>query len=269
MKRFSILLVLLLAALPASAQRLEPVEELEGVGITEHLGGAVPMDLEFVDDEGRTVTLGDYFDGTRPVILTMNYSSCPMLCSLHLNGLVDGMKELPLSIGEEFEVVTVSLDPLETTTLARKTKQRYLSAYGREGAGEGWHFLTGKQSAIRALADTIGFGYRYVETRKEYAHTAATFVLAPEGTLSRYLYGVIYEPKTLRLSLVEASEGKIGSTIDRLILFCFHYDATEGRYGPAAIKIMQAGGGLTLLVLGLGLLRFWRREVKTRREKVA
>lgn len=245
----------------AAGERTEPLpDDLEGVGITEHLGTELPLHLSFTDDRGKAVLLSDYFDGRRPFLLTLNYSSCPMLCSLQLNALVEGMSAMKMSIADEFEVLTVSIDPTESTTLARQTKQRYLRDYAREGADVGWHFLTGDEQSIHALADAVGFGYRRVENTGEYAHSAVTFVITPDGVVSRYLYGVVYGPQTLRLSLVEASEGTIGSTIDRVLLFCFHYDASKGRYGPAAERLMRAGGFMTVLVLGVVMTRFWRRE---------
>lgn len=240
--------------------------ELEGVGITEHLDEQVPLELEFVDESGRTVRLGDYFDGHRPVILTLNYYRCPMLCTLQLNGLIDGLREMGWTPGEQFEIVTVSIDPAETPSLAKAKKQSYMSEYGRPSAASGWHFLTGKQKEITALAEAVGFGYRWNPDRNQWMHAAALFICTPDGKLSRYLYGVLYEANTLRLSLVEASAGKIGSSLDRIILYCYQYDASEGRYGLAALNVMRVGGGLTLLVLGMSLVPFWVREARRRRK---
>jgi protein SCO1/2 len=199
----------------------------------------------------------------------MNYSDCPMLCSLQLNGLLDGLKEMKWDLGENFRVVTVSIDPNESPARSQLTKQKYLKLYARPGVSGGWRFLTGKEEDIRRLADEVGFGYSYVKDTGEYAHAAAVIVLTPEGKISRYLYGVAYDPQTLRLSLVEAGEGKIGSTMDQILLFCFHYDETKGRYGPAAVGVMRVGGVLTMLCLGGMLLVFWRRESARRREKTA
>jgi len=248
-------------------QRREPApEELEEVGVSEHLNAQLPLELSFVDSRSRPVKLGRYFDGTRPVLLTMNYSNCPMLCSLQLNGLFDGLKRMPWDLGDQFQMITVSIDPKETPQRAQLTKQEYLKLYGRPGAGAGWHCLTGRESEIRKLAEVIGFRYKYVEQTGQYAHAAVTFVCTPDGRLSRYLYGIEYDPQTLRFSLLEASEGKVGTAMDQVLLFCFQYDATKGRYGPAAVRIMQVGGGLTVLVLGAVLWGFWRRELRRSRQ---
>jgi protein SCO1/2 len=250
----------------AHAQPAGPLpDDLQGVEVTEHLGARIPPGLSFTDDLGRSITLGDIFAGERPVLLTLNYSSCPMLCSLILNGLVEGLRGMAWSAGREFEIVTVSIDPRETASTARRTKERYLRDYGRPIGDEGWRFLTGREAEIRALADATGFGYRYVESTGEYAHAAVVMACTPDGRISRYLYGVVYDPKTLRLSLVEASEGKIGTAFDQLLLFCFHYDAEAGRYGPAATRLLRAGAGLTVIVLGTTLMVFWRRDLRRKR----
>ncbi len=252
---------------PAQAQRTEPLpKELEGVGVTEHPGERIPLDLEFTDSDGKPVKLEQLFDGHRPVMLTLNYSNCPMLCSLQLNGLFDAMKRMPWDIGKQFEMITVSFDPLETPERARMTKQKYLEIYRRAGAAEGWHFLTGREEDIKKLADAVGFRYRYSSERRQYIHVAVTFILTPDGRLSRYLYGVEYDPQTLRLSLLEAAEGKIGSTADQILLFCFHYDAEKGRYAPAAFRLMQIGGGLTVLVV-VGVIWMLRRREKAKNRK--
>jgi protein SCO1 len=249
---------------PAWAQRTEPLpKELEGVGVTEHPGGQIPLELEFKDSFGKPVTLEQYFDGKRPVMLTMNYSNCPMLCSLQLDGLFDAMKRMPWNLGEQFEMITVSFDPLETPERAGMTKQKYLEVYRRSGAAEGWHFLTGRETEIKKLADAVGFRYRYSPEQRQYFHVAVTFILTPNGRVSRYLYGVEYDPQTLRLSLLEAADGKIGSTADQILLFCFHYDAEKGRYAPAAFRLMRVGGGLTVLVVG-GVIWMLRRREKAR-----
>lgn len=242
-------------------QRTEPMpEELKGIGVTEHLGDPIPLDLEFVDCDGKPVVLKQYFDGKRPVVLTLNYSNCPMLCSLQLDGLFGGLKRMPWAIGDKFDMITVSFDPLETPERARMTKQKYLEVYGRPGAAEGWHFLTGREEDIKKLADSLGFRYRYSPERRQYLHVAVTFILTPDGHISRYLYGVEYDPQTLRLSLLEAADGRIGSTVDQILLFCYHYDAESGRYGPAAIRLMQMGAGLTVLLVGGGIWMLRRRE---------
>ncbi len=264
----AIALVLLLIA-PTPAQRAEPLpKELEGVGITEHLDRRIPLELEFTDSSGKPVKLGDFFDGRRPVLLTLNYSNCPMLCSLQLNGLFDALRRMSWDMGDRYQMVTVSIDPLETPERARMTKQKYLEMYRRAGAAEGWHFLVGHEENIHQLTEAVGFRYRYSESTRQYIHVAATFVLTPDGRLSRYLYGVEYDPQTVRLSLLESAEGKIGSTGDQILLFCFHYDATSGRYAPAAFRLMQLGGGATAIVV-LGAIWLLRRREKKRAAKTA
>ena len=264
--RLACCIVLATALATAQAQRTEPLpEELEGVGITEHPNEPVPLDLEFLDEQGQTVKLGDFFDGRRPMVLTLNYYRCPMLCGLQLNGLIDALEQMSWTPGDEFDIVTISFDPLETPKLARLKKQSYIKAYGRPAAARGWHFLTGKPPSIEAITKAIGFQYKWVEERQQYAHVAAIYVCTPEGRLSRYLYGVIYDPRTLRLSLVEAAEGKIGSPLDQILLYCFHYDADARRYAPAAMNIMRAGGGLTAVLLGGTLVAFWVRDARKRK----
>lgn len=249
---------------PRELRREQAPDELEGVGITEHLDAQLPMDVEFRDERGNPVRLGELFRGDRPVILTLVYYRCPMLCGLVLDGLTDGLQDLDWSVGDEFDVVTISIDPVETHTLATLKKQNQLKVYGRPGADTGWRFLTGTRESIAAVADTIGFGFTYVESRNEYAHSAAIFLLTPDGRVSRYLYGVLYEPETLRMALLEASEGKIGTVVDRVLMYCFHYDADEGRYSVVARNVMKLGGGVTLVVLGAILLVFWSREMRRR-----
>lgn len=235
---------------------------LKGIGIDEHLGGALPLDTAFYDEQGERVRLGDYFDGKLPVIVTLNYSNCPMLCSRELTGLVEGLRKVDLDLGSSFRAVTVSLDPKETPAIANRTKRRYVGQYARPSAGQGWHFLTGKNDAIHDVARAIGFEYRYDAEHDQYYHAAAIAVATPDGRVARYLYGIEFQPQTLRLALVEASEGKIGTTIDKLILFCCAYDPKEGSYALVANRVMTLGGVLTLGVLGVFLLVLWRNESK-------
>jgi len=257
----------LAAAVPAFAQLADQIPpQLEEVGVEEHLNAELPLDLKFRDEYGAVVTLGDYFDGAKPVILTLNYYKCPMLCGLQLNGLLDGLMELDWTPGQEFEMVTVSINPLETPALATEKKQNYIKRYGRPSAAKGWHFLTGKEPEIRQLASTLGFGYTYDRKTGEYAHAAALFVNTPDGRVARYLYGIEYPPKRIRLALLEASAGEIGTTIDQLILYCFHYDPSSRRYSPVAMNIMRLGGGATALILGLSLGGYWLREMRRRKK---
>ena len=240
-------------------------KRLQGVDVNERLGQPLSKGLRFVDQDGRDVVLGQYFNGTQPVLLTFNYSDCPMLCSLMLNGLLKSLKEINLTAGKDFQIVTVSIDHREKPERALRTKGRYLSQYGRPEATSGWHFLTGSAESVRAFAEGIGFGYSYNEKRDEYAHPSAFVLASPDGTLVRYLYGIEYDPKTLRMALVESSEGKIGTTLDRVFLYCFHYDSSEGRYAPVARNIMRLGGGASVVLL-LGFLTvLFRAGPKKRR----
>lgn len=244
-------------ALPAS---------LDGLDVVEHAGEQLPLDITFLDHRGQPVVLGSLFRGERPVILTMNYSNCPMLCNLQLTGLVEGLQPLEWEAGREFQVVSISIDPTETPERAALTQQRYLQMYGRPGTGIGWNFLVGKETAIRRIADSIGFPFRYVRERREYSHPAVFVICTSDGRISRYVYGVEFSPRTLQLSLVEAGEGTIGSAWDRVLLYCLHYDSVAGRYTPAAWKLMRAGGLLTMLCVGGLMLYYYRRE---RRQQLA
>lgn len=254
----------LLVTAPAVAQEgphdlLEP-PELQGVDVVEHLGDSLPLDLTFVDDRGEKVALRQYFDKERPVILTLVYYNCPMLCNLVLNGLVEGLRGLEWAPGKEFDIVTVSIDPREGPDLAAKKKANYLQDLGNPEAGKGWHFLTGEREHIQQLAGAVGFQYRYDPSQMQYAHGAAIFLVSPEGKLMRYLYGIQFPPDQLKLGLVEAGQGKIGSVVDRFLLRCFHYDPASRKYGVYVWGVMRLGGGLTVLVIATMLIIFWRRE---------
>ena len=266
-RALAIAVVLAAPALPAFAQeRSEPLPKaLEGVGIDERLDAEIPLDLPFVDDRGQKVLLRDYFRPDRPVIVTLNYYECPMLCTLVLNGLVVALREMDFVPGREFDIVTVSIDPRETPTLAASKKRAYVGDLGKPSAAAGWHFLTGSPESIRGLADAVGFRYRFLEDQGEFAHGAAIYVATPGGRVSRILYGVQYEAKTLRLSLVEAAGGRIGTPLDRVLLYCYHYDSSTGTYAPAAVKIMRLGGALTAAILLAFLATWWMRDFRARR----
>jgi protein SCO1 len=256
-------LVALSAPEASCADRMESLPgELKGVGIDEKLDTQVPLDLTFKDEHNQDMKLGEFFDGKRPVILTLNYSSCPMLCNLQLNGLIDGLMGVSLSAGKDYHIVTVSLDPNETKERSLQSKKKYIMQYGREGADAGWHFLTGTETNIKALADSVGFNYRYLPERNEYLHTATFICLTPAGRVSRYLYGVKFDSQTLHMSLVETAEGKIGSVMDQVLLFCFRYDPQTGKYGWYALRLMQGAGILTVITLATVLGVFWRRELR-------
>lgn len=254
----------------AIAERTDPTPRgLEKVDVTERLGTDLPRGLAFKDELGRPVKLGDYFDGKRPVILTFNYSDCPMLCSLMLNGFVASLKGIDYVPGKEFRVVTVSIDHEETTDRARQTKNRYLRDLGKPEAAEGWHFLTTDEATVAAYAKALGFGYFYNQERKEWAHPSAMAIASPDGKLVRYLYGIEYPKSSLRLALLEASQGKIGNPFDRLVLYCFHYDSAAGKYAPKAANIMRVGGAISVLVL-LGFLTvLLRAELKKRKAELS
>ncbi len=260
------LLVWLIAMGSPRAQLSEELPpDLSGVTLTQRLDETLPLDLQFTDQNERTVRLGDYFGRDRPVVLTLAYHSCPMLCSLVLDAMVRALSEVDLAPGEAFDLLTVSIDPRESLQRLRMTRQRYLSAYGRAGADRAWHFLRGDEAAIRSLAEAAGFGYRYLEESGEFVHPATMIVITADGRISRYLPGLQHDPKTVRLSLVEASEGRIGSVVDQFLLYCYRYDAEEGRYAPVAMRIMRIGGGVTVLLLGAFLLTLGRRNRESRR----
>ncbi|HYH84106.1 MAG TPA: SCO family protein [Pyrinomonadaceae bacterium] len=229
-------------------------EVLKKINIEQRLGAQVPLDATFKDESGQSVKLGDYFKGERPVVLTLVYYECPMLCNQVLNGLVGTLEAVAFTPGKEFEIVTVSFDPRETAEMAAKKKETYLRRYRREGAQGGWHFLTGDKEAIDRLAQSVGFGYAWDEQSKQFAHASAIMVTTPEGKLSHYFYGIEYSPKDLRLSLVEASAGKVGSPVDALILYCYHYDPATGKFAPVMAVLRTAG---VLTVAGIAALIFF------------
>lgn len=232
---------------------------LRDVGFDQRIGEALPLDLPFRDDEGREVTLRDYF-GPKPVVLVPAYYACPMLCTIVLNGVVSALRALPFDAGREFTVVTFSFDPRETPAQAAAKKATYLKEYRRPTGAAGWHFLVGDEDAVRRLTAAIGFRYAWDAAQQQYAHASGLVVATPDGRLSRYFYGVEFSPRDLRLALVEAGERKIGSLVDQLLLFCFHYDPTTGRYGALALGSIRAGGALTLLVLATFVGLMLRRE---------
>jgi len=233
--------------------------ELRGVGVEEHLGQRVDLDLTFTGEDGYPVTLRSFFHQDRPVLLNLVYYSCPMLCTLVLNSQTAALRKIPWTPGKEFEVVTISIDPTETFDLAQRKRASYLESYGRSTTG--WHFLTDDHGHARQLADQLGFHYRYDERQAQYAHPAVIMILTPVGRVSRYLYGIQFKPRDLRLALREASESKFSLSTDRLLLYCFHYDPRTHGYVLFAANLMRAGGVLTVLILVLA--RLWRREGAT------
>jgi protein SCO1/2 len=242
--------------------------DLKGMDIEEKLGQQIPMDLRFVNDKGDTVALGNYFTGDKPALLVLAYYSCPMLCNLVLNGVNKSLRELSYTPGDNFRFLTVSFDPRETYELAAAKKKNYVGDLGRAGSDSGWTFFVGEENQSRALADAVGFHYFWDETTKQYAHPAVVFVLTPNGTISRYLYGIEFPSRDVKLALLEASEGKTGNTIDRLLLYCYHYDPDSRGYVVFAGNIMRLGGAMTVAVLSLFLIRLWLRERRKKSMKL-
>jgi protein SCO1/2 len=232
--------------------------QLEGVGIDEHLGRPIDLNLTFIAENGYPVALKDYFHSGRPVIIDLVYYSCPMLCNLILNGQVEAMRDVDWTPGNQYEVVTISFNPMESFDLAREKKQTYTASYGRPATG--WHFMTDDHGNAKRLAEEMGFHYRYDARQEQFAHPSAIMVLTPEGRIARYLYGIKYKPRDLRFSLAEASAGRYTNALDKLILFCYHYDPTANAYVLFAGRFMRVGGALTVLVLGFFLWRMFRAE---------
>ena len=255
-------LTAMLAALPATAQTITPPVDqrppgLEGVGIEQRLRAQVPPELVFHDEQGNAVKLGQYF-GKRPIILNLVYYTCPMLCGEVLNGLTSALTVMTFDVGKDFDVLTVSFNPRETPALAAAKKQIYVKRYGRPGAGEGWHFLSGSDQSITALARAAGFEYHYDPKTGQYAHGTAIMVLTPTGIISQYYYGVEYAPRDLRLGLVQASHNRIGTVVDQVLLYCYHYDPRTGKYTAVVTKILQLAGLATIAILGTFLVVMFR-----------
>ena len=238
---------------------------LNGVGIDQKLGDQLPLDLVFTNERGESVKLGDYY-GKKPVVLSLVYYQCPMLCNQVLNGMVTAFKVMAFQPGDEFEVVTVSFDPRETPALAaakKNTYVNYLPEARRAGAAAGWHFLTGGEANIKRLTDAVGFRYHYDEATNQFAHASAIYVTTPQGKLARYFYGIEYAPRDLRLGLIEAADNKIGTPVDQLLLYCYHYDPATGKYGAAVMNVMRLAGIVTLIAI-VGMFLVMRRRVRAR-----
>jgi protein SCO1/2 len=246
----------------AQARPLIGTKIFNEVGIEQNLGDQVPLDLRFTDEHGNEVALGDYF-GEKPVVLSLVYYKCEMLCPQVLNGMTETFKTLRMDIGEEFNVVSVSINHRETPADARDRKAGYIRDYGREGAEENWHFLTGDSLSIAKLADVVGFLYLYDEKTDQFAHASAIMVTTPEGKLSRYLYGIEYTADDLTFSLMDASNENIGTAVDKILLLCYHYDPATGKYGLMVTNLLRIGGVLAILGLGGFIFVSIRREKKT------
>ncbi len=263
MKRLLSLAAMLVAS-PAWAQTATLPPTLQKVGIEQRLGAQVPRDLAFQNHAGETVTLAD-LDSGRPVVLALVYYECPMLCTMVLNGVLRVLNTLELDVGRDFDVLTVSIDPKETPKLAAAKREKYLSKYRRPTAPEGWHFLVGDETNVGALADAVGFHYAWDDKTQQYAHASGIMVLTPDGDVAQYLFGVDYDPRVLRLSLVEASRGEVGTLSDAVLLYCFQYDPATGKYSLAIMNVLRAGAALTLLALALliGILLLRERRART------
>jgi protein SCO1/2 len=271
MKKLS-LKILILVGLSINLSFGQAVQEypkdLQNIDVVEHLGDTIPLDLHFTDDNGRPVVLSQYFHQGKPVVLILGYYSCPMLCNLVMNGVSDVVKKLDLLPGKEFQIVSVSIDPTETDVLASAKKANYLKEIAKPGIENGWMYLTGSEDQSKTLAEAVGFKYYYVPQRKEYAHPAVLVILTENGVISRYLYGIEYKEFDMKMALLEASEGKVGGTLDRIILYCYHYDPEAGSYTVFAGNIMKIGGALTLLIMAALLSWLWFKEHRKRNIKV-
>lgn len=232
---------------------------LRDVAYEQHLDAPLPFDASFRDENGRDVRLGDYFRN-RPVVLALVYYDCPMLCTQVLNGVVASLGVLSFDAGRDFDVIAVSFDPRETPALAAAKKRSYLERYGRRGTEAGWHFLTGDQPAISQLTSAVGFKYIYDASTSQFAHPAGVTVVTPGGRLARYFFGIEYPPRDMRFALVEASEGRIGSPIDQLLLYCYHYNPATGKYGLITMRIVRLAGAATVLALAAFIVIVQRRE---------
>jgi protein SCO1/2 len=235
--------------------------QFKDVTFAQRLGQKLPLDTRFTDDSGRSVALGEYF-GRKPVVLSFVYYQCPMLCSQVMNGISSALKVLPFTAGEEFDVVLVSFDPRDTPEAANAKKRAHLEHWAARETSNGWHFLTGSEEAIRQVTSAAGFTYQWDPESNQFAHVSGVLVATPDGTLSRYFYGVEFSPRDLRLALIDSGNGKIGSVVDELLLYCFQYDPSHGRYGAVFMNIMRLGGVLTVCFIGAFIVVMRRRETR-------
>jgi len=255
---------LLLCSISGFSQGLNSssqVTPLEGIDIEQRLNEQLSVDLVFRDETGSEVKLGDFL-GDKPVVLTPVYYSCPMLCTMILNGVLKALNTMSFEVGKEFDIVTFSFDPSENAGMARKKKTTYLNKYGRPGSEKGWHFLTGDEDQIKQLTDEIGFHYKFDEVSNQFVHASAILVLTPEGKISKYFLGVEYSPRDLKFALMEASQNKVGSPADKLLLYCYHYDPSTGQYGIAIMNVIRILGTATVVVLVTFMLVMLRRDRK-------
>ena len=265
MNRLLVIASFLLVAGSALADNSATPPRLPGkVAINQKLNAQVPLDLMFRDEHGKVVRLDKYFGGKKPVVLNFMYFTCPMLCNMVQEGTTNLLSQLPFTVGEEFDVITVSIDPRDKPSTAMQMKEKYLRRYGKMSAATGWHFLTGHETAIKGLANAVGFDYAYDLQSNQFAHGAMILVLTPDGRVSRYFFGTEYKARDVRLGLVEASAGKIGTAADELLLLCYHYDPATGKYTRSAMNFVRAGGVVTMLALGSFIVIMVRRDRSNR-----
>jgi protein SCO1/2 len=259
MKLISILYVFAIEVVAVAAPLSQLPPQLREIGIDQRLGSQLPLDARFRNEDGDTVSLGSFFHG-KPVVLALVYYECPMLCNRILSGVTAGLQPLRLRAGRDFEVVAVSINPRETPVEAKAKRNQFTSAYSGKAGSPGWHFLVGDPDSIKAVTEAAGFHYRWDPETQMYIHASAIMIATPEGVLARYFYGVEYTPKDLKLGLIESSGGTIGSPVDKVLLFCYHYDPMTGKYGAVVMNVLRAGGAVTVVVLGTVLFWLWRRE---------
>ena len=252
-------------AITSHAQTAEQ-KVLEQIGVDQRLDSVLPLDLKFRDEHGKDVTLGDYFK-EKPVVLSLVYYECPMLCTMTLNGLIKAINAMDLEVYRDYDIVTVSFDPGETPALAMQKKETYLDVYRHEGGENGWHFLTGDAEPVRQLAEAVGYRYVYDEETDEYAHASAIMIATPAGKLSKYFYGIEFSARDMRLGLVDASVNRIGSFADKLLLWCYHYDPMTGKYGLAIMNVIRLAGALTVGCMVTFMVAMLRRDKRKSRKR--
>lgn len=251
---------------PTAMTSHEKPAEFKDIGITENLGASLDPEMTFKDENGETVKLGKFYDGKHPVVLSLVYYSCPGLCNFHLNGVVDSLKQVDWTAGEKYQMLAISFDPTETPETAAGKRKSYLEVYNRPAGDKGWHFLTADEATIKQLTEKVGFKYKWSEEAKEWMHASAAIVTTPKGVIARYLHGIQFEPKTFRLALNEAADGKIGTIVDKLVWYCFKYDPHTSKYTLYAFRLVQLGGLFIILVLALVLIPVWRRALRSKGE---
>lgn len=249
------------------AQQLGVPEEVENIGIDEHLERQIPLDLEFYDELGRKYPLSEYFRGVKPVLISFNYSDCPKLCDAQLTGLVRTFQDIGLKPGKDFEYISISIDPEEKPTQARRARDKYVERYGDLSTKEGWHFLTGDRAAVKQITNVAGFRYTFLRDRNEFAHAPVLVLCTADGKIARYLYGIEVEPSTMELSIVEVGDGKIGGSMQQIILWCFNYDPGANSYVPQALNIMKLGGVATVIFIAAICIPFWFTRSRAKRNE--